>query len=788
MASPATKDTTWVITESPNLDSTKEVTLSTSGKYVDRDIKISIPSAKSVTGTGTCSVTGGVVSATAGTASASATAGTTSQTGMDAGISSTATAYYVTATGGSANASATGGSASITAVKDAHTAGYIPQKDATTVIAGDSKTGASDSKTANGTSSTIYLKAATCSVTGGTVSASATKGTASTSVNGMKTTSTNTGYSVTASATGGNASASITDVKDAHTAGYLPAKTAATVITGSSKSATGDNASETKYIVKSTISNTATSGETYADSRTGSDEIIIPSGGALYINEGYIKNTKITLDEMLGGKADTAAISDDHVAQGYVVYDENGVKHTGTMEDNVCTHTGGGLTKGTASGGGLSGGGLTAGNGSAGIAKLAADSTSYGATNVNANLLGTITDGTASSEPSSFTSGHFIAFDVTGSGSVTRAAVTRAAFSQTVTLADLTCSHSGGYQDQIDETITGSSQTVSLAADSTTLGATSKSSNTAHKYAYIKVTDATTGNVTKSTASTAIPIITGAGYTDTFKISAITVPKDSPLTVTTTADTALDSTSNLAITNNAYRQVAVTNNANGDVNVTNSGQTDITSGSSTAGNVTVNAYNSASTPALTGAVPIVENGQWKHTTVSAAGTYYGEVQVGGGSASVSARAAGNTAPTVTLTHQKSGINISESATGYYCTVSAEKAAGVVGYTLTKNAGYIAGGTSNSTLATAEPSVTGTGTIYFATSAITRSVSAALVGSTTAQSGYNSPVTVSANTNTPQLQMTGSVSGVTVGNVISSVGSDAKKYINYYTGDYSVATV
>lgn len=125
--------------------------------------------------------------------------------------------------------------------------------------------------------------------------------------------------------------------------------------------------------------------------------------------------------------------------------------------------------------------------------------------------------------------------------------------------------------------------------------------------------------------------ITKAGWLSTANattkyITAITVPKDKTFSLTTTADTALDTTSNITITNNAYRQLAITNNANGDVNISGAGQTDFTSGSATTGNLTVNAYNDASTPALTGAKTIVSNGKWSKTSLSATsstGNYYG---------------------------------------------------------------------------------------------------------------------------------------------------------------------
>ena len=104
---------------------------------------------------------GGSVSATAGSATASATV---TSSGISDGVSTTATSYYVTA---AATATATGGNASISDVKDTRTAGYLAARSATTVVTGSSKTGdnASDNK-----SSTIYLKAAGVTTSGGGLS------------------------------------------------------------------------------------------------------------------------------------------------------------------------------------------------------------------------------------------------------------------------------------------------------------------------------------------------------------------------------------------------------------------------------------------------------------------------------------------------------------------------------------------------------------------------------------------------------------------------------------------
>lgn len=161
---------------------------------------------------------------------------------------------------------------------------------------------------------------------------------------------------------------------------------------------------------------------------------------------------------------------------------------------------------------------------------------------------------------------------------------------------------------------------------------------------------------------------------------------------------------------------------------------------------------------------------------------YATATVQDGSAAVSANT-GGTAPSVAITHQKSGINILESGTSaYYCTASATPKAGAVGYKLTKTAGWIDAGTPTGTLATAAPEVTGTGTIYFADTAITGS---AEVDKNSAASTYNDPALAEASSTIPQVKLTGS-GDADEGSVYNGENTAAEKYINYYTGGYTIA--
>ena len=106
-----------------------------------------------------------------------------------------------------------------------------------------------------------------------------------------------------------------------------------------------------------------------------------------------------------------------------------------------------------------------------------------------------------------------------------------------------------------------------------------------------------------------------------YYITAITVPVDTPFSVTTTADTALDSTSDLTITNAAYRKVVVAN----------SGTVVATSGSNSVGNVQIAAYASGTSSTVEDTQTVVENGVWKtyskNPTSSAQGPFYGKVSI-----------------------------------------------------------------------------------------------------------------------------------------------------------------
>ena len=187
-----------------------------------------------------------------------------------------------------------------------------------------------------------------------------------------------------------------------------------------------------------------------------------------------------------------------------------------------CTVAGGGLSKGTASGGGLSGGGLTAGNGEVSITQNPAVTPSVGGTGVSSTSQTTY--GVTTTKPSGTDGTNYLTFDpgasvaqegkAKGRGSVSRAAVTRAAFSQTVSRAAVTDAHTAGYIPAKDATtvISADSTTVSLAADSTTIGATSATSNYS--------SESSTSTTVNGGTNWYVPIVTASATGGTASASA----------------------------------------------------------------------------------------------------------------------------------------------------------------------------------------------------------------------------------------------------------------------------
>lgn len=88
------------------------------------------------------------------------------------------------------------------------------------------------------------------------------------------------------------------------------------------------------------LNNTPTSGITYTEDT--SQQSVLPSEGALYLNEGYYQNTKITLDHMLPDPSGTYTNpGTNDIRAGRKAYDGSGKLIIGTMADVTPSFSGG---------------------------------------------------------------------------------------------------------------------------------------------------------------------------------------------------------------------------------------------------------------------------------------------------------------------------------------------------------------------------------------------------------------------------------------------------------------
>ena len=206
---------------------------------------------------GGCTIAGGGLSVTknySGTPTVDITLSSQTTAGVAITDTKPTSGYYLTL---GASSSALSGITEATSapVTDTHTAGYIPAKTATTVIASAI---AQPTVTVNKGTKTEYITIPTggCTVSGGGLSKGAGSVSATGTNIGLTATATKptSGYYITASGYGAVSRAAVTD---AHTAGYIPAKTATTVIAAAS--ATSNTA--TKYYTLSTETRTVTPSE-----------------------------------------------------------------------------------------------------------------------------------------------------------------------------------------------------------------------------------------------------------------------------------------------------------------------------------------------------------------------------------------------------------------------------------------------------------------------------------------------------------------------------------------------
>lgn len=525
-------------------------------------------------------------------------------------------------------------------------------------------------------------------------------------------------------------------------------------------------------LAAATFSNTATSSVTYADvseakigSASGSYVMpVIDSEGYLYINRGYVDNMKVSLARLIPDNSnitfDSSTKKSDQMLNGVTAYDKDGKLITGTIASKTSSDLSvSGATVSVPAGyyssntsASVASGGVSLSDTALSITPSVTPTATASAQNQTGLTLGSV----SSSAPT-----NQVSIKVTGGNSATTGSAT-AGESCTVT-------KTAGY-------ISGGTSTITSTA---TASAAESTKDVYYPITAVEVPISIASAFTVSTKEAA------SGTKDTASKLNVTNNRYRMASVTNAAGTSSikDTASSLSVTNNGYRMMTLTNAANGTATVTNSGTTSVTSGSASAGTLKVTAYNASGTKEAE--QEIVTSGKWKVTSITpstSAQTGYGKVEVAAMTAG-SINAGTTTAPSINVTHQLTGIKQStdNAATSYYCTTgSANATAGSCAYTVT--AGYISTGGS---LTTATPTLGGTGTVYYATVKPSGTVSATCINGGT---DYSAPTTVSKSTTAPQIDISGNANGADAdkGKVFDGNGTAAHKYINYYTGSYTVS--
>lgn len=218
-----------------------------------------------------------------------------------------------------------------------------------------------------------------------------------------------------------------------------------------------------------------------------------------------------------------------------------------------------------------------------------------------------------------FTDIYYTAQLPTGNIQLTASSSTDVSQYATATVKTATVTVKGGALTDQAASITPTNATLS---DTNNSGIVLVAKGTAGR-AVIKYNGAVSGFVSASnnanvTGGDAITKTTWNGTT--YYIDAVTLPTTKSFSVTTSAGASGD-TGYLTIVNNSNRTVTATNATNGIIEVTsNNGIVQATSASASAGTVKLNAYNDATTAALTGLVQLVTGGKWVYGTATLSGS------------------------------------------------------------------------------------------------------------------------------------------------------------------------
>lgn len=644
-----------------------------------------------------------------------ATAGT--YVDQDIWVSASASAPDAAVLGASATGAATITSASVgTKIDDVYpitgSASITGTASASTVTPGYAATSTTSSGSTTGTatlSASIPAAAATVTLSG--TAASPTVAIDETNDNILAGTATTTkpasGYYAAVKATAPKTTLIATKTVDV--AGYLGVNSEITA-SGETDAKTGS-----VYYVPITagaLDNAATTNVTYAENTS----IVVPSEGALYINEGYYPATKITLDQMLDGKSDTAGIATSDIRTGKIAYDVDGKKLTGSMGNATITS------------GAITASGVTP---------------SYNLTNGNYDVAITATAAAPSVDSAGYISSS-VGTKNTNSEVSSSATLAKVALSTSKTSGNLTVAPT------LERTAKPSGDTWTDAAN----GAATTTKPTSGAYIQIDAAAATNTLKIKPTVAT-------AGYGDTTNYDFTEYSASVGAAKATTAYVPVKDGSRGALTSTAT--------AEGNVTLSTATTSAPSSG------YYIKAHSATSEAAGT-------TGWTAHDARTASGDAYYAINT-------AKLTHGNTATETKVAVSASGSRSENLATPgtdttYYVTISASQtSAGQVVHNASVSEGYVpSAGLSQSATIPTSASISGNGDkIYLKSTAITGSVTATLSGATT---GYNAPVVATASTTVPQLKITGNGSA-TSGAVYTGTATAADKYINYYTGSYTI---
>ena len=450
-----------------------------------------------------------------------------------------------------------------------------------------------------------------------------------------------------------------------------------------------------------TFASTATSGKTYTDISSSAPTLV--AGDYLYINEGYTPYSKISLAKLVPDGSDVKGHS-EYILSGHSAYDNDGVLVSG----NIQTMAGTDISISAAGVITLPTGKYT---GTTAITKTidaGTVTTSFTGDGMSTYFnAGTSSDKNVTITPKyTNTAGYVAAHSTaTNNGGTTYYKIKTAA----PTFSSPT--PTGG------STATGTN--VSLSSTDNGIKIQTKYSVNAANFTYNAAVEGWVSKASGAAAgSTSARSSTNGSV---YYVTSVDIPNGTDFTVTQGEDD-VDSSDNHKLTvhntgisrsvyidNSTYADIDsdnsgyinIRNLTGGRTDITNSATVNVSSGSATAGNLKVSAYNSSGTAENNKS--IVSNGKWVATNVSASGTYYGRVTVSAGT--VKATVSNNTAGSASMA--STGFTpLASGTSAYYVTLSTTpgsvkaKAAG-------NAAGYVTSSVTDETVAT-DVSVSGNG--------------------------------------------------------------------------------